>query len=45
MEEKILLNKKHGMAVLLVTLILYFAAVAGCISGALFWATMEMPCC
>ena len=33
MEEKILLNKKHGMAVLLVTLILYFAAVAGCIFG------------
>ena len=27
MEEKILLNKKHGMAVLLVTLILYLSLI------------------
>lgn len=33
MKEKVLLNKKHGMAVLLFTLILYAAAVAGCIFG------------
>ena len=33
MEEKILLNRKHGMAALLITLILYLAAVAGCVFG------------
>ena len=33
MDEKILLNKKHGMAALLVTLILYLAAIAGCVFG------------
>ena len=33
MEEKILLNKKHGMAVLIVTLLLYLAAIAGCVFG------------
>lgn len=34
MEEKILLNKKHGMAALIITLLLYFTAIGGCIYGA-----------
>lgn len=33
MEEKLLKNKNKGMAVLLLTTLLYFAAVAGCIFG------------
>lgn len=35
MQEKVLLNKKHGMAALIITLLLYLAAVAGCIFGAI----------
>lgn len=33
MKEKILTNKKHGMAVMVLTIILYIAAVAGIIFG------------
>ena len=33
MEEKVLQNKKNGMIVLVVTSLLYLAAVAGCIFG------------
>lgn len=33
MEEKVLLNKKNGMLVLILTTLLYLAAVAGCIFG------------
>ena len=33
MEEKVLLNKKNGMLVLIMTTLLYLAAVAGCIFG------------
>ena len=33
MEEKVLTNKKHGMLVLLLTTVLYVAAVGGCVFG------------
>ena len=33
MEEKILSNRKNGMLVLILTTLLYFAAIAGCILG------------
>lgn len=33
MEEKILSNRKNGMLVLILTTLLYFAAIAGCIFG------------
>ena len=33
MEEKILTNRKHGMLVLILTTLLYLAAVAGCVLG------------
>ena len=33
MEEKILSNRKNGMLVLILTTLLYLAAVAGCIFG------------
>ena len=33
MEEKVLQNKKNGMIVLVVTSLLYIAAVAGCVFG------------
>lgn len=33
MKEKVLLNKKKGMLVLLITVVLYLAAIGGCIAG------------
>ena len=33
MEEKVLLHRKNGMLVLILTTILYLGAVAGCIFG------------
>ncbi len=35
MEEKILTTKKNGMAVLLLTLVVYIVAVAGCVAAAM----------
>ena len=35
MEEKLLLNKKKGMLVLILTTLLYVAAIAGCVFGAI----------
>ena len=34
MEEKLLSNRKNGMPVLLLVLVLYVAAVLGCVAGA-----------
>ena len=37
MKEIVLTNKKNGMAVLLLTLLLYMAAIAGCVCGGIRW--------
>ena len=41
MEEKVLQNKKYGMPVLIVTTVLYLAAVAGCVIGGMMVADEE----
>lgn len=43
MEEKLLKNKKNGMTVLIVTTLLYLAAVAGCIFGGMAFADGDSP--
>lgn len=43
MKEKVLLNKKKGMFVLLLTTLLYLAAVAGCIFGAMMVGGGKAP--
>lgn len=43
MKEKVLLNKKKGMFVLLLTTLLYLAAVAGCIFGAMMVGDGKAP--
>lgn len=43
MEEKVLQNKKYGMPVLIVTTVLYLAAVAGCVIGGMMVADEESP--
>ena len=43
MKEKVLTNKKHGMLVLLLTTLLYLAAVAGCIFGGMMVSDSGNP--
>lgn len=43
MKEIVLTNKKNGMAVLLLTLLLYIAAVAGCVCGGILIAHGGLP--
>ncbi len=43
MEEKVLQGKKNGMLVLLVTLLVYAAAIGGCIAGAIMVENGENP--
>lgn len=43
MKEKVLLNKKKGMFVLLLTTLLYLTAVAGCIFGAMMVGGGKAP--
>lgn len=44
MDEKILLNKKHGMSVMLAVIALYLIAIAGFILSGMFWNTKdELP--
>lgn len=43
MKEIVLTNKKNGMAVLLLTLLLYIAAIAGCVIGGIIIAHDGLP--
>ncbi len=43
MKEIVLTNKKNGMAVLLLTLLLYMAAIAGCVCGGILIAHGSLP--
>lgn len=43
MQEKVLNNKKHGMAALLITTVIYIAAIAGCIFGGIIMETQGSP--
>lgn len=43
MKEIVLTNKKNGMAVLMLTLLLYIAAIAGCVIGGIIIAHDGLP--
>ena len=43
MEEKVLLNKKKGMLVLILTTLVYLAAVAGCVFGGMMVSDGKNP--
>ncbi|MCI9439732.1 MAG: SPFH domain-containing protein [Ruminococcus sp.] len=43
MKEIVLTNKKNGMAMLLLTLLLYIAAIAGCVIGGIIIAHKGLP--
>ena len=43
MQEKILSNKKHGMLVLILTILVGLAAIAGTVFGAIMLETIGNP--
>ena len=45
MKEKVLNNKKHGMAVLLLVILLGVLSVIGVVFGGLFLMAAEIPHC